>query len=82
MQQDLSNDGENNKLGDMQTTPLDQHTLGLHMSKFCFSINAPYHINLERLLFVFVILFFLRPPLSFLYERATGILSWNKLDAI
>ena len=53
MHQELSKDGEDHKLGDVKTTPLDQHTLGLHTSNFCFSINAPYHINLERLLFAF-----------------------------
>ena len=52
MHQELSKDGEDHKLGDVKTTPLDQHTLGLHMSNFCFSINALYRINLERLLFL------------------------------
>ena len=53
MHQELSKDGEDHKLGDVKTTPLDQHTRGLHTSNFCFSINAPYHITLERLLFAF-----------------------------
>ena len=53
MHQELSKDGEDHKLGDVKTTPLDQHTLGLHTSNFCFSINALYRINLERLLFAF-----------------------------
>ena len=53
MHQELSKDGEDHKLGDMKTTPLDQQTLGLHTSNFCFSINALYRINLERLLFAF-----------------------------
>ena len=78
MHQELSKDGEDHKLGDVKTTPLDQHTLGLHTSNFCFSINALYRINLERLLFAFcyfgLIFIFLRPPLSFIYERATGSL--------
>ena len=52
MHQELSKDGEDHKVGDVETTPLDQHTLGLHMSNFCFSINALYRINLERLLFL------------------------------
>ena len=84
MHQELSKDGEDHKLGDVKTTPLDQHTLGLHTSNFCFSINALYRINLERLLFLlfrFVFLF-VRPPLSFIYERATGNLGWINLDAI
>ena len=51
MHQELSKDGEDHKLGDVKTTPLDQHTLGLHTSKLCFSINALYRINLEHLLF-------------------------------
>ena len=75
MHQELSKDGEDHKLGDVKTTPLDQHTLGLHTSNLCFSINALYRINLERLLFAFLFrfdfLFVLRPPLSFIYERAT-----------
>ena len=53
MHQELSKDGEDHKLGDVKTTPLDLHTLGLHTSNFCFSINALYRINLERLLFAF-----------------------------
>ena len=72
MHQELSKDGENHKLGDVKTTPLDLHTLGLHTSNFCFSINALYRINLERLLFVFCFgsIFVLRPPLSFIYEES------------
>ena len=73
MHQELSKDGESHKLGDVNTTPLDLHTLGLHTSNFCFSINALYRINLERLLFVSLV-FVLRPPLSFINERATGSL--------
>ena len=73
MHQELSKNGESHKLGDVKTTPLDQHTLGLHTSNFCFSINALYRINLERRLFVSLV-FILRPPLSFIYERATGSL--------
>ena len=86
MHQELSKDGEDHKLRDVKTTPLDQHTLGLHTSNFCFSINALYRINLERLLFAFLFrfdfLFVLRPPLSFIHERATGNLGWIKLYAI
>ena len=84
MHQELSKDGEDHKLGDVKTTPLDQHTLGLHTSNFCFSINALYRINLERL-FVFCLfwfLFFETTTLSFIYERATVNLGWIKLDAI
>ena len=51
----LSKDGENHKLRDVKTTPLNQHTLGLHTSNLSFSINALYRINLERLLIVFVL---------------------------
>ena len=43
----------------MWTSPLNQNTLGLHTSNFCFSINAHYRMNLERLLFVFVLIFVL-----------------------
>ena len=32
-----------------RTSPMNLHTLGLHTSNFCFSINALYRINLERL---------------------------------
>ena len=73
MHQDLSKDGENHKLGDVKTTPLDLHTLSLHMSNFYFLIDTLYHINLERLLFdcYVSLVFVLRPPLSFIYERAT-----------
>ena len=77
MHQELSKDGENNKLGDVKTTPLDQHTPGLRTSNFCFSINALYRINLERLF-----LFVLRPQLSFVHELATGNLGWINFDAI
>ena len=66
MHHELSKDGENHKLGDVRTSPLDLHTLGLHTSNFCFSINALYRINLERLLFVFC---FVRPPHYLLYMR-------------
>ena len=56
LHQELSKDGEDHKLGAVKTTPLDQHTLGLHTSNFCFSIKALYRINLERLFsFAFVI---------------------------
>ena len=76
MHQELSKDGESNNLGDVKTTPLDPHTLGLYTSNFCFSINALYRMNLERLLFVFCfgLIFVLRPPLSSIYERSTGSL--------
>ena len=55
MHQELIKDGENQKLGDVKTIPLDLQTLGLHTSNFCFSIDAVYRINLERLLFVVVL---------------------------
>lgn len=86
MHQELSKYGEDHKLGDVKTTPLYQHTLGLHTFNFCFSINALYHINLEHLLFAYVIfvwfVFVLIPTLSFIYERASGSLGWIKLYAI
>jgi hypothetical protein len=66
MHQELSKDGEDHKLGDVKTTPLDQHTLGLHTSNFCFSINALYRINLERR---FCFLSLERPPHYQLYMR-------------
>ena len=49
MHQELSKNGEDHKLGDVKTTPLDLHTLGLHTSNFCFSIETLYRIKLERL---------------------------------
>ena len=67
-------------LGIWRTSPLDLHTLGLHTSKFCFSINALYRINLERILFVSLV-FVLRPPLSCIYEKATRNLGLNILHA-
>ena len=83
MHHELSKDGENHKLGDVRTSPLDLHTLGLHTSNFCFSINALYRINLERLLFVFVLVWFLfwDPHYHFLYEKDTGNMGWNILHA-
>ena len=76
MHQELPKDGEDHKLRDVKTTPLDLHTLGLDTSNFCFFINTLYRINLERLLFAcyFSLIFVLRPPLLFIYERATGSL--------
>ena len=71
MHQELSKDGEDHKLGDVKTTPLDQHTLGLHTSNFCFSIETLYRINLERpfvCLGMFFI-YFVRPPHYHLYMR-------------
>ena len=53
MHHELSKDGEIHKLGDVKTTPLDVHTLGLHTSNLFFSINTLYRINLERLLFIY-----------------------------
>ena len=47
MHQELSKDGEDHKLGDVNTTPLDLHTLGLRTSNFCFSIETLCRINLE-----------------------------------
>ena len=57
---ELSKDGENHKLGDVENIPLNQHTLGLHTSNFCFSFQTLYRINLERLfLFVFALIYIL-----------------------
>ena len=64
MHQELSKDGEEHKLGDVKTTPLDQHTLGLHTSNFCFLINALYRINLER---PFIILLFFYKTITIIY---------------
>ena len=63
----------------MWTSPLDLHTLGLHTSNFCFSINTLYRINLERLLFVFVL--FWEHHYHFFYEKDTGNMGWNILNA-
>ena len=57
-------------LGMWRTSPLNQQTLGLHTSNFCFSINALYRINLERLFVCFALIFiFVRPPHYLLYMR-------------
>jgi hypothetical protein len=80
MHQELSKDGEDHKLGDVKTTPLDLHTLGLHTSNFCFSIETLYRINLERR-FLFLFESWETTTLSIIYERATGNMGWNMLDA-
>ena len=80
MHQELSKDGEDHKLGDVKTTPLDLHTLGLHTSNFCFSIQTLYRINLERR-FLFLFESWETTTLSIIYERATGNMGWNMLDA-
>ena len=70
MHQELSKDGEDHKIGDVKTTPLDLHTLGLHTSNFCFSIETLYRINLERLFCLFWFdFYFVRPPHYHLYMR-------------
>ena len=70
MHQELSKDGEDHKLGDVKTTPLDLHTLGLHTSNFCFSIETLYRINLERLFVCFLFdCYFVRPPHYHLYVK-------------
>ena len=70
MHQELSKDGEDHKLGDVKTTPLDLHTLGLHTSNVCFSIETFYRINLERLFVCFWFdCYFVRPPHYHLYEK-------------
>ena len=70
MHQELSKDGEDHKLGDVKTTPLDLHTLGLHTSNFCFSIETLYRMNLERLFVCFwFVCYFVRPPHYHLYEK-------------
>ena len=70
MHHELSKDGENHKLGDVKNIPTEpKHSRFAH-SNSCFSINTHYRINLERLLFVFVLIFcFVRPPLYHLYMR-------------
>ena len=66
----LSKDGEDHKLGDVAITPLDLHTLGLHTSNFCFSIETFYHINLECPFICFGLIFvFVRPPHYHLYMK-------------
>ena len=70
MHQELSKVGEDHKLGDVKTTPLDLHTLGLHTSNFCFSIETLYRINLERL-FVCLGLIFI------LWDHHTIIYIWE-----
>ena len=41
----------------MWTSPLNQHTLSLHTSNFCFSFETLYRINLQRLLVCFALIF-------------------------
>ena len=86
MHQELSKDGEDRKLGDVKTTPLDQHTLGLHTSNFCFfdqcTLSHKLGASFICFLFWFDFLFVLRPPLSFIHDTATGNFGWIKLDAI
>ena len=68
MHHELYKDGESHKLGDVKTTPLDLHTLGLRTSNFCFSINALFHMNLERLLLFWF---------DFCFETTTIIFIWE-----
>ena len=83
MHQELSKDGEDHKLGDVKTTPLDLHTLGLHTSNFYISIETLYHINLERLFVCFGLIFvFVRPPHYHLYMKEFRNMCWDMLDAI
>ena len=57
-------------LGMWRTSPLNQHTLGLHTSNFCFSFETLYRINLERLFVCFCFdFYFVRPPHYLLYMR-------------
>ena len=74
---------KNHKLGDVRTSRLDLHTLGLHTSNLCFLINTLYRINLERLFvcFCFPFHFCETTTLSFIYEKATGNMVWNILHA-
>ena len=82
MHQELSKDGEIHKIGDVKTTPLDLHTLGLHTSNFCFSINELYRMNLERLLFVFCFgLIFVLIPHYHLYMRKL-LKIWVKISCM
>ena len=83
MHQELSKDGESHKLGDVKTTPMNLHTLGLHTSNFCFLINTLYRINLERLFvcFCFAFHFCETTTLSFIYERDTENMGRNILHA-
>ena len=70
MHHELSKDGENHKLGNVRTSPLDLHTLGLHTSNFCFLINTLYRINLERLFVCFFFdFYFVRPPHYHLFMK-------------
>ena len=80
MHQELSKDGEDHKLGDVKTTPLDQHTLGLHTSNFCFSINALYRINLERLFIYFLFRFVCLETTTIIYVMRELLEIWVELS--
>jgi hypothetical protein len=47
LHQDTFKNGENHKLGDVKTPLYYTHTLRLHTSTFCFSINAVLSHKLE-----------------------------------
>ena len=70
-------------LGMWRTSPLNQHTLGLHTSNFCFLFETLYRINLERLFVCvrFDFYFCETTTISFIYEKATGNMGWNILHA-
>ena len=70
MHQELSKDGKDHKLGDVKTTPLDLHTLGLHTSNFCFSDRntLSHKLGASFCLFRFDF-YFVRPPHYHLYMR-------------
>ena len=60
MHHELSKDGKNDKLGDVNIPTEPKNTLGFHTSNFCFSIDTLYRINLERLFVCFAFIFILR----------------------
>ena len=53
-----------------RTSPLNQNTLGLHTSNFCFSFEILHRINLDRLFVCFYFdFYFVRPPHYHLFMR-------------
>ena len=62
MHQELSKDGEDHKLGDVKTTPLDQHTLG------CFLMSINLQVFYQELSFIHVLML----TITLLYLRWIG----------
>ena len=70
-------------LGMWRTSPLNQHTLGLHTSNFCFFIwnTLSHKLGASFCLFLLWFLFCETTTLSFIYEKATRNMGWNIFHA-